>query len=130
MSVITEKKVTIELESSCTCTDEQGNWLGECFGCWQDNLEYFNELFEEWKQVVAFDENNDVVWIEGTAMGWQRRSGYAVVPQNKVIDALSINGDYRLAITFDNDNFTCVRYSHDEPTGASFTMTKHTSEEE
>lgn len=128
--VITQKQVKIELDSSCTCTDDYGQWAGECFGCWQDNVEIFNEMFSEWKQVVGYDNNTNVVWIAGTAMGWERRSGHAVVGAERVLDALNLNGDYRLVFTFDNESLTCVRYSHDEPTGASFTLTSHTLEEE
>lgn len=128
--VITDKQVKIELDSNCTCTDEQGDWAGECFGCWQDNKDFFNELLQEWKTVVGYNENTNVVWIAGTAMGWQRRSGHAVVEADKVLDALSLNGDYRLVFTFDGADLTCARYSHDEPTGASFTLTMHTVEEE
>lgn len=128
--VITQKEVKIEIDSNCTCTDEYGDWAGECFGCWQDNVEIFNELLTEWKTVVGYDEDKHVVWIEGRAMGWQRRSGHTAVVSERVLDALSINGDYRLVFKFDNHSLTCVRYSHDEPTGASFTFTIHTSEEE
>lgn len=127
--VITQKQVKIELDSSCTCTDEYGQWAGECFGCWQENLDIFNEMLTEWKTVVGYNDDTNDILIQGTAMGWQRRSGFVVVLPNDITSALHINGDYRLVFTFDNDSLTCVRYSHDEPTGASFTITLHTSEE-
>lgn len=128
--VITQKAVKIELDSNCVCTDEYETPLDDCLGCWQDNLQYFNELLNEWKKVVGFNDETNDVFIQATAMGWQRRSGFTVVLVDNLLSALHINGDYRLVFTFDNDSLTCVRYSHDEPTGASFTFTIHTSEEE
>jgi len=71
--------------------------------------------------------------IEGRNMGWQHQGGHIVVPSNKVVEALTLNGDYRIVITLPNEGditeFTAVRYSHDEPCGASFTARPATEDE-
>jgi len=57
-------------------------------------------------------------------MGWQRKEGWITVEAqwDSIYRALTINGDYTLEITLKGENFTVVRYSHDEPTGATFTI--------
>lgn len=69
--------------------------------------------------------------VEGTAMGWTRASGFTVVAWDILADAFSLNGDYRVVFTLaDGENtLTAVRYSHDEPVGASFTVRPATEQE-
>ena len=58
-------------------------------------------------------------------MGWRRTSGHTYSPARDILDALGLeHTDYTLAFTWHAEThaFTCVRYSHDEPTGASFTI--------
>lgn len=69
--------------------------------------------------------------VSGRDMLWTRVSGFIVADRLNVIEALTINGDFRLVFTFTPDakTFTVVRYSHDEPTGASFTVREATDQE-
>lgn len=62
--------------------------------------------------------------IDGRGMTWQRLDRWTVVEATDVLQALVINGDYRLVVTRveGEDEIRAVRYSHDEPTGASFTI--------
>ena len=80
-----------------------------------------NDLFPQWLASVG---RPDYVKISGTGMGWTRATGYAVVETDwdKVYKALTINGEYRLEFVVEGKDFTVVRYSHDEPMGARFTI--------
>lgn len=80
-----------------------------------------NDLFPQWLASVG---NPDYVKISGKNMGWLHQEGYAVVETDwdKLYKALTINGDYRLEFVVEGKDFTAKRYSHDEPTGASFTI--------
>lgn len=70
----------------------------------------------------------DAYLILGSGMTWRRLSGVKLVEETDsirdVLDALSINSDYNLCLTFrDGDNMIeGHRYSHDEPTGVSFNI--------
>ena len=74
----------------------------------------------------------DYYYIEGTGMGWQRLSGFIVVSAEDAPRALMLRGDFRIVLMGDTDEpskFRAHRYSHDEPTGASFTLRPATPEE-
>jgi hypothetical protein len=122
-------KQTVELDNSCTCTEDDGSYAPYCLGCWDDSKELYAEMLEDWKKAVDFGDEQ-VVRIDGRAMTWLRREGYAVVDADKVLDALTINGDFRLVFTLDGAELTCIRYSHDEPTGASFSFSPMVQVEE
>lgn len=128
-------KYETEITNSCTCTkaDEDGNEVldesGEpmpsdyCYGyCWEMAVEDYTESFlKPWLEVKGIMQDSPVR-VHGSAMTWLRRSGYADTSARGILDALSINGDYRLSITYENGDLLFTRYSHDEPTGASFTI--------
>lgn len=122
-------KQTVELDNSCTCTEEDGSYADYCFGCWDDSKELYAEMLEDWKKAVSFSDEQ-VVRIDGRAMTWLRRDGYAIVDADRVLDALTINSDFRLVFTLDGAELTCIRYSHDEPTGASFSLSAMTQIED
>ncbi len=122
-------KQTVELDSSCTCTEEDGSYADFCFGCWDDSNELYAQMLEDWKKAIAFNDEQ-VVRIDGRAMTWLRRDGYALVEADRVLEALKINGDFRLVFTLEGSELKCVRYSHDEPVGAYFTLSAHTRSEE
>lgn len=74
----------------------------------------------------------DNLFIQAEGMGWTRASAYIVVPVSRAVDALKLNGEYRVVLTVNDEDATdlrAVRYSHDEPTGASFTFRPATDEE-
>ena len=104
---MTTEKYTIELDN---CAEE-----------WE-----YTDAKEEME--VAFEKVGDYVFIEGTGMGWTRASGYIVVDSAKAVDALGLNGEYRIVLTV-GETLSAVRYSHDEPTGASFTFRPATEQE-
>jgi hypothetical protein len=80
-----------------------------------------SDLFPDWLKLVGEPEH---LLIQGRAMGWQRQSGMATLDATwtDLFRALTINGEYTLKMKLEGKNFTVVRYSHDEPTGATFTI--------
>lgn len=110
------------LSTECSCFDIDENPTTECFGCYQDVLDNFkSEILNPWLERQGLEDDSIVnVTIQG--MGWARRSGEFVITAGEIINALTLNGDYRLdfKLEVESDKLSCVRYSHDEPTGASF----------
>ena len=118
------------VSTNCECMDEteEGEEVpaANCHGCDEWMTEGTLELIEEWL------ERNDwpsAVMIQGVAMGWQRRSGYALIREagsdkiaGATLDKLMLNGDFTLELKLHGKACHAVRYSHDEPTGASFEL--------
>lgn len=123
---------TYEITNNCICEeydeetgesklDEQGYPVmsQECFGCYEDalaNVKY--EVINPWLEANGYDEYTELV-AYGTGLTWQRLSGYANTTPNKIVETLSLNGDWTLRFTLADNGKTLsvVRYSHDEPTG-------------
>ena len=83
------------------------------------NLDEIHDLVVDDKVSIVFGFN----------MGWRNRQGYKLIQNNDldahaelIYDALTVNGDYNL--NFKDTTVPGVifveRYSHDEPTGATF----------
>ena len=136
-SNVMEREV-IAVSNSCECTycSECGIGscgYGECEECGKE-LEVSEECFEcqpfdyLGEQLNAWIERTNADWvrIESSRMGWRGVSGYAVVRGNElaIINALGLNGEWRLIFTITQDTLEVARYSHDEPVGAYFTITK------
>ena len=128
MSISTEEKITLEMSSDCTCTNEDETPSTDCFDCWQDSVWLFKDMMNDWRRTVGVDWNT--VRITGRAMGWQSRSGEALVSFDKVLEALTINGDFTLRFKHEGTVLTATRSSHDEPTGAGFSFTLVQDEDE
>ena len=94
-----------------------------CSGaCWDDANYIAEEMLTEY---VASNENTKRLRIEGRRMGWRNLSGWADVRSDwkSLLNALRIDGDFTIRMEIDGDGiFTARRYSHDEPTGASFSI--------
>jgi hypothetical protein len=66
-------------------------------------------------------------------MGWQRLSGYSLIRESQdkigaeILDVLSFSGDLTLELKLTGRACHVVRYSHDEPTGASFELEAFTA---
>ena len=118
----TMEKQVVELESNCTCTNEDGSYTEDCFGCYDDSKENLKYLLKDWAEANNFDADKQVVRIHGRAMTWLRSEGYAVVEFDSILDAVKINGDFRLTFTLEGSALSVRRGSHDEPTGAYFTL--------
>ena len=80
-------------------------------------------------EICDLDEDDKISVIFGFNMGWRNRRGYKLIQNDDldahaelIYDALTVNGDYYL--NFKDTTVPGVifveRYSHDEPTGATF----------
>lgn len=116
----TMQKQQITIQSDCTCTNEDETPSESCYGCYDDAVDNLKYLIDDWAKGQGNDFSN--VRINGTAMGWQRESGYAMAPLYRISEALTIRGDFTITFTLEDGNLTAVRSSHDEPTGAFFTF--------
>ena len=121
----TVEKWEIELDNSCQCSDDDGNLLTDCYGCFDDTLTIVDEMVGQWVENIGFDGTS--IRVDGSGMGWNRLNGYAITTVDKIPNALYINGEFRIVFSLEGDNLSAVRYSHDEPTGsARFIFTPNT----
>ena len=129
-----------EITNNCTCTvydelvdgpavDENGDAIPSeyCYGCFEESISDLNDnILPEWLGIHSASEDNYLL-ICGSNMNWDKVSGVIIARATgkAIVDALSINGDYRLRFTVnqepDNENFYAIRSSHDE-LGAKFTF--------
>lgn len=121
MSALLLATMTEEINSSCICEDELGNYSEVCFDCYEDSVMGLTELLYEWE--VRQEATTDYVRIDGKNLTWQNLEGYAETNVSGILDKLTINGDYRIKFILEGTELTAWRYSHDEPCGASFTFT-------
>lgn len=135
MKLLEDWGALVSTNCECVFTDEEGNEIegivpDYCNGCGEWMTEGALELIEEWL------ERNDypsAVMIQGAAMGWQRRSGYALIRATgdkiarETLNKLMLNGDFTIELKLTGRACHAVRYSHDEPTGASFELEAFTA---
>ena len=118
---------TIEISSHCSCDEDYAEGcMGEvCYVPLKENFE--ESIFPEY---LKRNGNPSSVKIMGQNMGWQRLTGYMVVEADasKVFESLTINGDWTLKISLAGRNLIITRSSHDEPTGAGFTIEPSTED--
>jgi hypothetical protein len=122
------------VSTNCECMDEteEGEEVpaAECHGCGEWMTEGALETLEEW---LSRNEWPSAVMIQGVAIGWQRRAGYALIRATgdriaqEVLNKLMLNGDFTLELKLTGRACHAVRYSHDEPTGASFELQPFTA---
>jgi hypothetical protein len=138
-------KIEYELVDYCRCTkwdeetesevlDEDGDPVPAdwCMGCYEDdksNLDY--DIVQPFIKSKGWTED-DMLYIGGSGVGWQRRSGFAIAKTNTdaIIKALAINGDFTLRFTYEDGEMSAVRYSHDEPMGTGKFIFRLATEEE
>ena len=51
----TVEKWEIELDNSCQCSDDDGNLLTDCYGCFDDTLTIVDEMIGQWVENIEFD---------------------------------------------------------------------------
>jgi len=105
----------VTLTSDCTCVDEDGNYIEECFGCWDDSKYDLGELVS----TVQTEKGWTQVAVEYKGVSWRRVSGefFMDFDTENLIQVFSLNGDFKLVFTYTDGELSLVRYSHDEPTG-------------
>lgn len=129
MNLLEDWGATLTTNCECRYLDEEDQEVipDYCTGeCYEEAGNFTLELIEEWL------ERNDypsAVMIQGASMGWQRLSGYALIREagsdkiaRETLDKLTLNADFTLELKLQGRACHAVRYSHDEPTGASFEL--------
>jgi len=122
-SMGTESAICDECQGETTPTD----W---CDGaCWEYKRDWFEEDVERF---LSHHNNPSQVTIAGKHIGWQRLHGYKTISADhkSIFNALTFSGDWTLGVECDGKNFIITRYSHDEPTGATFWLLPTTEEDE
>lgn len=121
MSVTTEvHKAWISTECHCDDDDSGYEW---CDGCYEDDLGIVGMVLDRWLIANGMDNDEPNVLIQTNRMNWNGVSGQCVVEFKDILNALKLNGDWKVEFRLDGKDLTACRYSHDEPTGAEFTIT-------
>lgn len=115
---------TVEITTSCICTDYDGNPSDDCWDCYQDSKEQLNHLIINWLGENDAPSGASVL-VQGKGMNWTGDTGYAKCNANTILDTIALErSDYRIEFTQDKNKLTARRWSHDEPMGsAQFTFT-------
>lgn len=112
------RKETFEMSNSCSCTNEDGEWLGFCAGCWESDLDYLNDLVD----------CDDYWHVEATGVGWRNLDGFNTFECDNAEDWIQKVVGFDCAWTFrirsigrdENgkaENLIAKVYHHDLPTG-------------
>jgi hypothetical protein len=115
-----ETTSTYTLSTTCICMNEDGTYTEYCEGCFEADHAELTDALDLWL------EENEITSVEitGKAMGWTRATGKTTVEATSeaILKALTLNGDYCLEVSIPEFDlaFSAIRYSHDEPTGATF----------
>lgn len=136
-----EQPAIVKISTSCSCVkcvvcevfntdvdtcEECGEAMVPTDNCMDECWEYKKEDLKEtiFPEFLARNNEPTSLRIEGKSMGWQSRSGYKEIDAtfNELWSSLTLNGDWTLVFTLAGTSFTVFRYSHDEPTGASFSI--------
>jgi hypothetical protein len=127
-------KATITTDCTCQAVDDNGDYIenenGEpvladrCRGgdCWDYQVEDINEAFlPMWTEKVGIDKT-DLVDVSSKSTRWTHEPFRAITQLENILAVLYFGNDYTLEFELDGSSLTVVRYSHDEPTGASFVI--------
>lgn len=116
-------KLTAEYTNECSCEiyDEDTNenrCADSCEGwCWDDQLQDFENITED--LFAKYDS-----WeVKGLPLWGRTVSGkvFADTPK-KLLDAITVNGSWRLKVTVEDDGLECVLFHHDVPMGGMFSV--------
>ncbi len=103
--------------------DEKGNEIpaddcreGECWHWQADDLDSY---LQDWLADNDADKETDV-YISCDSQRWTHTGFRALIKAEKILSALSLNGDFRLEFRIDKfGQLSATRYSHDENTGTA-----------
>jgi hypothetical protein len=128
MKLLEDWSARITTNCECRPLDDEGNEITPdyCLGyCHEDMGDDSKELIEEW---LERNDHPSALIIRGAAMGWRRLSGYALIRESQdklsaeTLNKLMLDADFTLELKLTGRACHVVRYSHDEPTGASFEL--------
>lgn len=115
-----------EITNECICADEQGEYVPECFGCWDDEIEYFSEVIKDF-----FNGNATYYFRIGGIKLWDREVGGIAECKTplELIQAMTVNSGWSMRYTVHPE---CIEYSlshHDAPMGSA-SFVRHATDEE
>ena len=143
----TIERLEFEIDNSCQCRycepcsigtesevcdecQQLTQQMDYCDGfCYDYKLEWLKESVDSFITAI---NNPYHLRIEGHRMGWTSANGYAICEANSkdLLNTLTFHGDWRLRFVFEGNTLAITRWSHDEPTGASFEVVAEIEDEE
>lgn len=136
--MITNHIIKATVTTECTCVDYVSTQADSmvlevvpaefCYNCDEMNREDLENMIEVWLVQQPIQSNR--VRIYGVGMGWQRRDGWTITDVTSLLDAVRLDGDYRIEFSLDGATLSAIRYSHDEPTGCVFAFKLLAEDEE
>jgi hypothetical protein len=122
---------SITTDCLCSAVDDDGEGLldenGEAIPadncregeCWEWQADDLDSYLQDWLADNDSDKETEV-FISCDSQRWTRTGFKALVKAEKILSALSLNGDFRLEFRIDKFGVLDVtRYSHDENTGTA-----------
>lgn len=115
-----------EIQNTCICTDEEGNYTPDCYDCWEDQLSDFHYAVKEF-----FDNNATYYFHIGGLKLWNREvEGIAECKTPlDLLNAMTVNSEWTMRYSVHAD---CIEYSlshHDAPMGSA-SFVRHATEEQ
>jgi len=89
----TDTDLFTEITNDCICADDEGDPSDECFGCWDDELAYFEE------QTQALRDKSDYGWwrVEGLPLWDGAVSGIGHAKNaEELLGLMTVRGDWKL----------------------------------
>lgn len=113
------------LSTSCTCIEydditDQYYPADFCDGCYESTKFAIEALVFTWAERNEY--TNDVVLVSSEACLWNNIKISRVIDSDRLVEFLSLNGEYTLYVQLDDKTLSVRRTSHDEPTGAYFSV--------
>jgi len=100
------------------CAGPVEYWPVTC-DCWHDSAADIVDMAGQWYAAQGGDGYAGV-FVVGMGIGWTNSAGRFYVEEiGEILEAFTINGDYRLEFTWTDYGLTVRRWSHDEPTGGA-----------
>jgi hypothetical protein len=103
------------------CEECQGPvyWVDALCNCWEESTRDIVDMAGQWYAAQGGDGSAGV-FVVGQGIGWTNSAGRFYIEEiGEILDAFTINGDYRLEFTWTDYGLTVRRWSHDEPTGGA-----------
>ena len=123
-------RASITTDCTCQAVDENGDYIEDAQGnplpseactheCWDWQADDLDSYLQDWLADNDADKETDV-YISCHSQRWTRTGFRALIKAEKILSALSLNGDFRLEFRIDKfGQLSATRYSHDENAGTA-----------
>jgi hypothetical protein len=115
-----------EIQNTCICTDENGEYTNDCYDCWEDQLSDFHYAVKEF-----FDSNPTFYFQIGGLKLWNREvSGIAKCETPlQLLNAMTVNSEWIMRYTVHENAIEYSLSHHDAPMGSA-SWVRHATEEQ